>query len=178
MTDFWANHLLEGGVKSVNFYTMIEFQVFYDLRLKGISAQKIKRAHQLIAKDIGTKYPFAHVKISSQSDQIWYEYLDFFIKADGKRQPSIREFVEPFMSKIEFGENNIAARFFPLDESKNVVVDPKHQFGQPVINGRNIRTEIIKKMYMGGETKENICILYDLDIRQVNDALSYYKISA
>lgn len=179
MNDFWASHLLgDPTSKAVNFYTLIEFQIFYNLRLRNISAQKIKKAHSLIAKDLGTKYPFAHVKITTQSDQIWYEYLDFLIKADGRKQPAIKSFVEPFMNKIEFGANNIATKLFPLENSKNIVVDPLHQFGQPTINGRNIRAEIIKKMFEGGESKKNICILYDLGVHQVDDALSYYKISA
>ena len=69
----------------------------------------------------------------------------------------------------------MAQLFFPLEKSKNIVVDPQRQFGQPTINGRNLRIDTIKKMYEGGESKKNICLLYDLKPTEVDDALRYYK---
>jgi uncharacterized protein (DUF433 family) len=97
------------------------------------------------------------------------------MKGDGKQQPSIKTFIEPFLKKIEFGNDMLAKRFFPLEKSKIIVVDPKHQFGQPTITGTNIRVDVIRKLHDGGESKKNICILYDLKARQIDDALLYYK---
>lgn len=176
MFDFWVDYSF--GTKknrAINFYTLIEFYTFYQLRLQKISSQRIKKAHAQIAKDLYTPYPFAHAAIKTHNKQIWYDYLDQLIKADGKKQPSIKLFIEPFLKKVEFGENNIAAKFYPLVNSKNVVVDPKHQFGQPTIMGTNIQTRTIYDLYEAGETKQNICILYDISVQQVNDTIQYYK---
>jgi uncharacterized protein (DUF433 family) len=176
MLDFWADHSF--GTKknrAINFYTLIEFYTFYQLRLQKISSQQIKKAHSIIAKDLDTPYPFAYAAVKTQSKQIWYDYLGNLIKADGKKQPSLKPLIEPFLKKIEFGDNNIAARFYPLSNSKNVVVDPKHQFGQPTIMGTNIQTRTIYDLYNAGETKQNICILYDISVQQVNDTIQYYK---
>lgn len=69
-------------------------------------------------------------------------------------------------------------RFYPLNNSKLVVVDPKHQFGQPTIAGRNIAVSIIKKLYDGGESVNDISKLYEIKDSQVFDALKYYKRTA
>jgi uncharacterized protein (DUF433 family) len=176
MFDFWADHTF-GPKKNraINFYTLIEFYTFYQLRLQKISSQQIKKAHSHIANDLQTPYPFASAVIKADGKHVWYEYLEQLIKADGKQQASIKPFIEPFLKKIEFGDNKIAARFFPLTNSRNVVVDPKHQFGQPVIAGTNIQTRTIHDLYVAGETKQNICILYDVSLKQVNDSIEYYK---
>jgi len=58
------------------------------------------------------------------------------------------------------------------------VIDPKLQFGQPIITGTRIKAEIINEFYEGGESKENICKIYHLQIGQVEDAILYFKQSA
>jgi len=100
------------------------------------------------------------------------------MKADGKLQPSFRTFVEPYLKQIEFGENKIARRFFPLvnfNKSKNVVVDPLHQFGQPVINGTSLQTKTIYELFNSGESEANIGKLYDIPLDAVKDVITYYQ---
>lgn len=43
----------------------------------------------------------------------------------------------PFYKKIRFSNKNIAHKFYPLGIEKNVVVDPNHQVGQPIIDNTN-----------------------------------------
>jgi uncharacterized protein (DUF433 family) len=185
MHEFWDNRFGkanggaysfgENGNKAVNFFALIEFYTFYQLRIQGVSSQQIQRAHQIIAKELNTPFPFATAEISTDGKRIWYEKLENIIKADGRKQFDFKKLISPFLHRIEFDNNNIATRFFPLEKSKNIVVDPKHQFGQPTISGRNINVATIKKLFDGGESKENISVLYNLKSSQVDDALRYYK---
>jgi uncharacterized protein (DUF433 family) len=182
MVELWDNRFAasgtysfgEDGNKAVNFYTLIEFYTFYQLRAKGVSAQKIQKVHNIISKELNTNYPFA-TNIRTDGKEIWYDYLGELVNANGKQQLDIKAVLEPFLHKIDFGKNNLAELYFPLDKSRNVVVDPKRQFGQPIINGRNLRIDTIRKLHDGGETRKNISLLYDLKISEVDDALRYYK---
>lgn len=182
MLELWDKRLSEHGKysfgssnnRAVNFYTLIEFYTFYQLRQKGVGVSKILNAHKIISKDLQTHYPFA-TNIRTDGKEIWYDYLDELVNANGKQQLDLKAVLEPFLHKIEFGKNNLAEVFYPLDKSKNVVVDPKRQFGQPTINGRGLRIETIKRLFNGGESKKNICLLYDLKPSEVDDALKYYK---
>lgn len=182
MVEMWDSKLASHGKysfgdeknKAVNFYTLIEFYTFYQLRLKGVSSQKIQRTHNIISKELKTPYPFA-TNLQTDGKEIWYEYLDELVNANGKQQLDIKKLLEPFLHKVEFGKNNLAELFFPLEKSRNIVVDPKMQFGQPTINGRNLRIETIRKMYEGGESKRSIGLIYDLKPTEVDDALKYYK---
>ena len=180
--ELWDNRFSISGTysfggkknKAVNFYTLIEFYTFFQLRLKGVSAQKIQKAHNTISKELKTRYPFA-TNIRTDGKEIWYDYLDELVNANGKQQIDIKSVLDPFLHKIDFGKNNLAELYFPLENSRNVVVDPKRQFGQPIIHGRSLRIETIRKLYEGGETQKNISLLYDLKLSQVDDALRYYK---
>lgn len=179
MESYWHSNSF-GSVKNkaINFYALVEFYTFFRLRELGVSAAEIKRVHLILSKDLNVQYPFALSGINTDGKKVWYEKLGNLIKIDGKKQLVIKEFIIEFLHKIDFGENNLAKRFYPVNKSKLVVVDPKHQFGQPTIAGRNITISTIKKLYEGGESIIDIASLYDINTSQVNHALKYYKRTA
>ena len=163
--------------RTVNFYTLIEFYTFYQLREKGLSSQKIQKYHEQLAKELNTPYPFART-IHTDGRSVWYDALGELVKADGKKQLDIKHILQPFLQKIQFGSNGLAERYFPLDNSKNIVIDPHHQFGSPTIAGTNIKALIIHDFYKSGESVENICNLYNITEKQVLDAIQYYNRAA
>jgi uncharacterized protein (DUF433 family) len=171
----------EDRYRAVNFFSLIEFFTFFKLREKGVSSTSIKRLHCELSALLGTKYPFAIAQdyyIEKRNTKktkktfIYYTYLDSLIKLDRKQQFYLK-FLNEFLEKVEFDDNNLAARFFPLSNSKNVVVDPKHQFGQPVVTGTNIRTETLYNLFKGGEKAEDISILYNIPLEKVKDAIAF-----
>jgi uncharacterized protein (DUF433 family) len=93
-------------------------------------------------------------------------------------QTDFVEFIRKFANKIEFNSNKVAEKFWPAGRKSDVVINPHHQFGQPVLNGTNINAEVIFSMYESGEPIEALGILYDLTPKQVSDAISFYKKSA
>ena len=163
--------------RTVNFYTLIEFYTFYQLRLNGLSSQKIQKYHHKLSDELGTFYPFART-IHTDGKSIWYESLGELIKADGKKQLDLKHILQPFLNKIHFGADGIAERYFPLNNSENIVIDPHHQFGSPTITGTNIKALIINDFYKSGENVENICNLYSITEAQVLDAIHYYNRAA
>ncbi len=165
------------GNKMVNFKTLIEFYTFYQLREQGLSSQKIKKYHAQIAEDLKTKYPFA-IKLMINKKDIYYEKFENLIKADGKIQFDIKPLLAGFLNKIEFNDDDIADRYFRLENSKDVVIDPKMQFGQPTITGTGIKAEIINSFIEGGDSKETVCRMYNLDMKQVEAAILYFNHAA
>ena len=179
MQGYWnAEQFGDSSTKAVNFYALIEFYTFFKLREMGVTATEIKKAHNILRKDLNVKYPFALSGINSDGKKLWYKNLTNIIKVDGKQQTVIELFISEFLHKVDFGGDNLAQRFYPINNSKLIVVDPKHQFGQPTISGRNITISAIKKLHDGGEAIKDIAELYSIKSSQVSDALSYFKKSA
>ena len=176
MGGFWQDYTFGAHRdKAINFLTLIEFYTYYKLREIGIKPYVIKKAHTEIAKHLNTPYPFARNIIHTDGKGIWYNLLELLINADGTQQINIAQIIEPFLNKIQFNEKNLAEKFFPLAGSNRIVVDPKYQFGQPVIAGTRIKAEIINDFYKAGESITLICKLYKLSKEQVEDAITYYK---
>lgn len=184
---YWSGSLEEnvdytfGGHanRAINFWSLIEFYTFFKLREKGLSTRQIKDLHHELSVKLNTPYPFAiahdfFLDRRKTKKFVYYTYLENLVKLDKKQQFSFK-FMQSFLEKIEFDDTNLAARFFPLANSKNVVVDPKHQFGQPVVSGTNIKTQTIFGLYTGGESMKNIGSLYNLSTGQVKDAIAFQK---
>jgi len=175
MKGFWQTQTFgRTRNKAVNFLALIEFYIYYYLREKKMTAQSIKKIHKQLSRGFNTPYPFAASKLLIDDKNVWIDFNSFLIKADGKLQPSFRSFLENTIRQIEYGDDLLAKRFYPLKDSKNVVVDPERQFGKPIIKGKGVRTDVIYKFYLGGEPPKNICILYDLTENEVNDAIRYH----
>lgn len=178
----------DDGNRAINFYSLIEFYTFFRLRESGVSASKIRAIHKELSVRYNTPYPFAKVrdfrveqrknKHGVISKKFVYYFDENLIKLDGRQQTIFEGFIDSFLRKIEFDDNNLAAKFFPLADSKNVVVDPKHQFGQPVISGTNIKATTLYDLFEAGERVDFIARLYDLSISQVEDAIKFYQAAA
>jgi uncharacterized protein (DUF433 family) len=168
--------------KAINFLGLIEFYFYYFLRVeKKWTSQAIKRLHTQLSSDFSTPYPFASLKIKphkrdQRGDKMeaWIDHDGQLIQGDGKLQASFRELIEPFLDQIEYGDDLLAKRFYPLKKTKSIVIDPKKQFGKPIISGKGVRTEVVYRFFLGGESKEGICKLYNLDLEQVENAILYH----
>lgn len=180
MNGFWQNYTFgEEKNKAINFHSLLEFYIFYQLGVHGISSQKIKKVHSLISKELNNLFPFAHHKIrADRKKRIRYEKFDNLIKADGKQQMDLKPMLSDFLQKIKYGENDIAEQYYPLEKSNSIVIDPKHQFGQLTISGTNIKTQTIYSLYTGGESAETISELYSISLLKIKDAVTFHKQAA
>lgn len=187
MTEFWDNKFSvkhgskyswgEGADKATNFYTLIEFYVFYQLRMLNISTNRIFKAHQDMAEQLNTAYPFASSKLLSDGKNILFTMEDgTIVEADNSRQTVFKQIIEQFCKKIEFSTTDIAERFYPLGKEKHIIVDPHHQFGQPVIEETNILAQTLYELYSAGESITFLSRLYDIKETDIQSAIELFTI--
>lgn len=165
--------------KAVSFHTLVEFYIFFQLKEVGVPTQQILNAHQELSKRFDTIFPFAVStiinKMSCFGKRIVFEINeDDFINLDSTKQLNLK-FIKSFAHKLDFDKNDLAVKFYPLGKKNSVVVDPGHQFGQPVINHTNIFPETIFNLYKAKESKKFIAESYELSLKQVNDAIEFCK---
>lgn len=166
-------HFHVRDIVAVNFLTLIEMYVFYMLKEKGIKTRKIMEAHSVMANFLDTPHPFAKEDIYVNEKSLLFGNEDHLITADKRLQTVIVQVLKPFISKIQFNEDKMAKKFYPLGKKKTIVVNPENQFGQPVIDGTNILTQTIYTLSNAGESYKSIAKLYDLNLKQVKDAIDF-----
>jgi uncharacterized protein (DUF433 family) len=189
LSDYWDSQLGQkyqnkyswgsGRERATNFHTLIEFYVFFQLRELGVGPKAIFTAHEQIAKQLHTPFPFASAKLLTDGKKILYEIRDgVTINADKSKQIALAEIIRNFCKKIEFSENQLAERYFPLGKEKNIVVDPHHQFGQPTIAQTNVLAESINDLHDAGESISFIARLYELPESDIEAAIDLFNYKA
>ncbi|MBZ0180374.1 MAG: DUF433 domain-containing protein [Melioribacteraceae bacterium] len=166
------------STKAVNFFVLIELFSFFRLQELGVKTRKILKSREQMAEELKVEYPFASAPLLTDGNKIWYKFEEDIVNADGSSQTNFVKIIESFAKKVDFRPDNLAERFYPAGKSNSIVVDPHHQFGQPVIKGTNVNTEVIFSMYQSGEPIKAIGILYDLTEKEVNDAVNFYRKAA
>jgi uncharacterized protein (DUF433 family) len=164
---------------TVNFYSLIEAYVFYQLKVRDIKTKRALEAHDILSKRYNTPYPFAMTELLTSGADVLFranEDKEVLIKADRSGQSKIKEVVQHFSKDIEFsGKGGLAELYYPLGKNKSVVVNPKQQFGQPVIKGTNILAETLYDLHLSGENISNIAKIYNLPLSNVKAALEYMQ---
>jgi len=169
----------KGRDKTIHFFTLIEFYVFYQLRVQGVSAQNIVKSHEIIRQELNISFPFANSVILTDGKKIFYSTDgELIINADKSKQINFKAIIEQFCHKIDFDKDKLALRYWPLGKEKNIVVDPHHQLGQPTIKNTNILAETLYNMYTSGEKTAFISSLYDVSENDVKASVEFFKKAA
>lgn len=164
------------NTKAVSFHTLIEFYVLILLAEAGVSTKNVLRAHLELSSYCNTAFPFAQKSIldgiRTTGKKIYLETNNGIISLDGTKQFKL-DFIKVFFKNLDFDNELIASRFWPLGKEKNIVVDPMRQFGHPVIGSTNIFPETLVNLYKAGEPIEFIAFTYEIDPIFVHNAIEF-----
>lgn len=152
----------------LNFFSLIEIYVINRLLEVGVSHKKIREAYENLKEK--SAYPFA-TNIIYTFDKNIYTKNDNFIRSDNCL--GIDAVLKEFSEKISY-KDNTAYEFYPLSKSKNIVVNPLIQFGQPVIKNTRIPVEDVYDM-LKTNGSETVMFLYDLNMEIINDITNFYN---
>lgn len=170
----------ERSERVFNFFTLIEIISVAKFRAMNISFYRIKEAHKIAAEVLETPYPFAMEGFMADGRKIFHNQdLIASLLLDKTKQLEFRQLIEPYCMKIDFEENTkLAERFWPLGKNRDVLVDPNHRFGEPVIKGTNISTSIIYNLHLAGEPASFIAEEYNITEKSIQDAIEFHQRAA
>lgn len=108
--------------KAVSFHTLIELYIFYQLNLAGLKPDKVLKAHQVLSERFNTMFPFANAEVlkalHTDGNRIYLEQDDqTIITLDTTNQLNF-DFIKVFFKLVEFDDDALASRFWPLGKSK------------------------------------------------------------
>ncbi len=167
--------------KAIDFHTLVEFYVMVQFAEAGVPVREVVNAHKELAKIHRTTFPFARKEvldnISTDKKKIFLIIKDYCLTLDGTKQLNLN-FIKLFFKKLDFDNEMLASRFWPLGKDKEIVCDPHHRFGQAIINGTNIQAEAIYRMHLAKEPIKFIAELYSISTSEVKQAIAFYQPAA
>lgn len=172
---------ISGDSQLMSFHTLVEFYVMMTFSDSGVKTREVLNAHKELSRLYNSPFPFAHRAVSrnmhTDGRKIFLATNKGIITLDGTNQLNL-QLLKLFFKKMEFDSEDLASRFWPLGKDKNIVVDPDHKLGHPVINGTNIFPQVIYNHHLADESPEYISFLYDISINSVLDSIEYCKKAA
>ena len=169
------------NTKAVGFHTLVEFYVMIQLAEAGVKTRQVLNAHKELGKNFNTNFPFAKKEvienISTDGKKIYLKLNGSTITLDGSKQLNL-DFIKIFFKKLDFDDDMLATRFWPLGKKVNIVCDPHRKFGLPIINGTSIQAEAIYRMYLANEPIDFIASIYETTEQNIKDAILFHKNAA
>ncbi|MBN8185148.1 hypothetical protein JF540_00400 [Salipiger thiooxidans] len=160
----------------LNFSDLIELRVVKAFRKAGISLQAIRFAIEFATERFGLERPLSTLQFKTDGREILVDALerdDCLISLSKKHpgQAVFSEIVQQSLSDLEY-EAGQAIRWRPTG-SKYVVLDPRRQFGTPLLEEYGISTETLSREAREHGSVSYISKIYDIPVRYVNDAIRY-----
>jgi uncharacterized protein (DUF433 family) len=172
------------GVSLLSFVNLIEVHVLDALRREyEIPLQKARRDLRLLSRLFpDSQHPLADHDLLIGGGKVFVEHLGSLVPASHEGQIAIRDLLEAHLRRVERDPIGRASRLYPftrkradrqslLTEPKFVMIDPKIQFGRPVLTGTGIPTLVIADRYKAGESISDLARDYNRPAKEVEEAI-------
>lgn len=174
----WESELDSYGIDGVTFHELLEVRFVQAFREHGVSLQTIRRASINARELFNHEFPFTCKRFQTDGRTIFAgaikesgetEFLDMV-----KKQYAFEQVIKPSLYKgIEFGDDDLASKWYPLERNKSVVLDPKFSFGKPIVTDGHIRTSILYDAFKAEGNQRIVSKLYDVPITSVEAAIKF-----
>ena len=175
--------LPSGNVEMVSFLQMIEIMVAGRFRKSALGGRSVPfstvREAYMNARGIwNTEYPFAHLKLESLGGHIVHFLReggspDSFQALDAPEQWTLPGILRrETTDQLEY-DDELAARWFPIGKTVPIVIDPRFSTGLPVVQGRGVTVQAIRKRFKAGLRIDFIAKDFDMNPDLVETAIQY-----
>lgn len=166
------------GAHALSFLDLVEVMFVNAFREHGVHLSTIRRAAEIASHEFHSDHPFAKRTFLTDGKNILVavaretgeeQLLDLVA-----RQFEISEIVKPILrGDLEFGEFELANRWWPLGREGMIVVDPQRNFGQPIVESINVPCATLARSYESLGTVHAVADWYEIPTEAVQAAVSF-----
>jgi len=127
----------EPSERTITFLELMELHFIKMFRDADVSLPTIRKASAAAARKYDTAYPFCVKRFDTDGRTIFAtlvgkETSAVIVEDLERSQLVFEEVMKPFFHKLEYCRKIEPARYWPLNKSGRIVLDPTRKFGKPV----------------------------------------------
>lgn len=174
----WQAELAETGIEGISFHDLLEVRFVNAFRKHGVNLQTIRLASEHARELFNHPYPFTCNRFQTDGRRIFATALEQSGETElldlAKKQYVFTKIIEPSLYRgIEFGRDELASRWYPVKNSKAIVLDPAIAFGKPIVTRGHVRTSILYDAVKVEKNKQFVAKLYEVPISAVEAAIRF-----
>ncbi|MEO7724769.1 MAG: DUF433 domain-containing protein [Chthoniobacterales bacterium] len=160
---------------ALSFRDLLELR-FVDAFIRaGVSWRTMRRAHAKAQKELKTTHPFCSNRIATDGKNILLRQG----KDDGDEalvdlvtnQREFRRLVQDFLKELQFSGSDII--WWPLGRKRQIVVDPKRNFGQPTVARSGVPSQILARSVKANRSSDLVAKWYEVQPEEIRDAVEF-----
>ena len=156
----------------VSFFNFVEasFLATYRRHFK-ISMQRLRVALEFAAEQLKDPRPLLHERFETDGVDLVARQDDQLVDASGTPgQYEWPEVVEQYFKSIDYDSVGATA-FWILGRERSCVVDPRVEFGRPVLPRSGVAIELVNSRFLAGESLDEIAHDFGLGPEEVEEAI-------
>ena len=164
----------------LSFVNFVEAHVLDALRRHHeVSLPKVRTALDYLRRKglCPNGHPLADPSLQTDGLDLFVERYGALINASKAGQTAMRTMLVAHLRRIDRNPTGAPIRLYPFtrkhdtDEPRVVVIDPRVQYGRPVLVGSGIPTSVIAERYKAGESIEDLAADYGRDRKDIEEAI-------
>ncbi len=164
----------------LSFTNLTEVHILDALRQQyRVKLPQIRTAVQYLTDQFETEHPLVHHAMMTDG-------RDLFVTGAGETQVinvsrsgqlAIKDLVELYLQRVEWDASGLIARFYPftrrrtMDAPRLVAMDPRYEFGKPVLAKSLTPTIAIADRFKAGESIDDLADDYGEDRLNIQEAI-------
>lgn len=172
------------GDPALTFVELVELMYVQGFVRAGAPWRLVREAARTAARLYGTDHPFARRDFLADPGGI-YAVLreadggESLVHLAGHGQLAFASIVRPYLHHLDFGDDQLAIRWWPMGRDAGIVCDPWRQGGRPILHETRVSVDALCGMYDGERRThpecavERVAWLYEIRPDQVEAALRF-----
>jgi uncharacterized protein (DUF433 family)/DNA-binding transcriptional MerR regulator len=156
------------GVRTLGFLDLVELRFVQALRRRGVGLPEIRELHRRAQTELDCSHPFSSLRFKSEGGRLAAE------NGRGK----VVDALAPLYEDLDHSESGVAMRWWPRGRQSQVVIDPRRNFGHPIVHDESVSTEVLAGGYLTEGSIESVAHWYEVSDAAVRDAVAFHHRSA
>jgi uncharacterized protein (DUF433 family) len=169
----------------LSFINLTEAHVLDALRRQyQVELSQIRRAVSYLREHFRSPHPLIHHEMLTDGKHLFVEAagLKDVINASRHGQIAMRDLIGLHLQRVEWDKDGFVARLYPFTRSRRtsseeasqlrvVTMDPRVEFGRPILKMSAVRTAVIADRYKAGESIADLADDYGEDPLNIEEAV-------
>jgi uncharacterized protein (DUF433 family) len=169
----------ERASDAVSFVDLVEVVAIGKLKDFGFSLRSVREIVKNCQEMFETERPLVTLSFKIGGREAFVERDGALMEVGRhKRMSAWKEVLIPFLQDLDYSQEEVVHRWWPLGRQNIIVLDPEYGYGYPVIQNSGVRTEIVLERFKAGDPEDLIASDFNLDPSDVQRALRFELLRA